>query len=98
FLVLRLAQRAALREAIAVDIPLPVLTRSGRWTALGIALSAAVLLTASTFDFRLGLPTFLVAIVTAGVVLFESTSPPGHCSNLSPGASCPWSRGSLFWS
>jgi arsenical pump membrane protein len=76
FVVLRLAQRASLREAIAVDIPLPVLTRSGRWTVLGIALSAAVLLTASTFDFKLGLPTFLVAIVTAGAVLFESREPP----------------------
>jgi arsenical pump membrane protein len=76
FVVLRLAQRAPLREVIAVEIPLPVLTRSGRWTVLGIALSAAVLLTASTFDFRLGLATFLVAIVTAGAVLFESRESP----------------------
>jgi arsenical pump membrane protein len=76
FVVLRLAQRALLREAIAVDIPLPVLTRSGRWTVLGIALSAAVLLTVSTFDFRLGLPTFLVAIVTAVAVLFEARESP----------------------
>ena len=76
FVVLRLAQRAPLREAIAVDIPLPVLTPSGRWTVLGIALSAAVLLTASTFDFRLGLPTFLAAIVTAGAVLLKVTRIP----------------------
>jgi arsenical pump membrane protein len=76
FLVLRFTQRADLREVIAFDVSAPVLTRAGRWTVVGTVLSVTVLLAASAFDFRLGLPTFLVAIVTAGAVLFESRESP----------------------
>jgi len=71
-------RRAALHTASAIACahsrrtPTPQLTRAGRWAAFGIALSAAVLLTASAFDVKLGWPTFLVAAVTSGAVLLEA--------------------------
>lgn len=76
FIVLRLTQRIPLREPVAVDIPLPALTRSGRWTVIGIALSAASLLVASSLGLRLGLPTFFVAAFTAGAVLLAARESP----------------------
>jgi arsenical pump membrane protein len=41
--------------------------------ASGILLTGIVLLTCSRFDFQLGLPTFLAAVVTVGIVLTLST-------------------------
>jgi len=72
FVALRFTQRAPLRAHILAETPTPQLTRAGRWAAFGIALSAAVLLTASAFDVKLGWPTFLVAAVTSGAVLLEA--------------------------
>jgi arsenical pump membrane protein len=76
FVVLRLTQRAALREAVARDIPVPPMTRGG-WLALfGIGTTAIVLLTASALDAQLGLPTFLAGALTATVVTVLNREAP----------------------
>ena len=89
FAALRFTQRAPLRARILAETPTPPLTRAGRWAAFGIALSAAVLLTASAFDVRLGWPTLLVAAITSGAVLLEvRESPLGLLKPVSPGVCC----------
>jgi arsenical pump membrane protein len=76
YVLLRLTQRAPLQQRITAEIQMPPLTRAGRWTTFGIGLSAAVLLAASACDFKLGLPTFLVAALTASIVLVEAGQSP----------------------
>jgi arsenical pump membrane protein len=76
YVLLRVTQREPLHQRITANIQMPRLTRTGRWTMFGIGLSAAVLLAASAFEFKLGLPTFLVAALTASVVLLEARQSP----------------------
>ena len=56
-LVLRLAQRRALEPAVATSRDAAPLPRGGRLAAVGIALTAVVLLAASALGLELGLPT-----------------------------------------
>ncbi len=74
--VLRWSQRASLREAISSDIEVPKLSAGGRMAAIGIGLTAMVLLAASAFDLALGLPTFLAGLATALLVLRRSKCGP----------------------
>ena len=76
FAVLRWTQRASLRKPIAVDIEPTPLTPCGKLAALGIAITAAVLLTASAAGFQLGLPTFAAGSATAVLVLTRSGRGP----------------------
>ncbi len=76
YVVLRLTQRESLRQSVAEHIDVPALSRAGRLTACGIGLAAAVLLSASAFDIRLGLPTFLAGALTACVVLLDRRQAP----------------------
>jgi arsenical pump membrane protein len=76
YVLLRVTQSAPLHQPITTEIQVPRLTRAGRWTTFGIGLSAAVLLAASACEFKLGLPTFLVAALTASVVLLEARQSP----------------------
>jgi arsenical pump membrane protein len=69
FLVLRWTQRRELDQAVATDVAVPVLSRSGKTAAAGIAVTAIVLLGCSAFDTQLGLPTALAGAATALVVL-----------------------------
>jgi arsenical pump membrane protein len=69
FIVLRFAEHAELSGEISRDIKVPTLSRGGRVAAGGIAVTAIVLLTASSLDWQLGLPTFLAGTATALVVL-----------------------------
>ena len=69
FAVLRFTQRADLTGDIARDIQVPELSRGGRVAAGGIAITAIVLLVASSLDWQLGLPTFLAGLATASVIL-----------------------------
>ena len=69
YVVLRWAQRGQLRQEVSGAIDVPVLTRAGKLAALGIAMTAIVLLLASGFDIQLGLPTFLAGVATAALVL-----------------------------
>ena len=76
FIVLRHTQRADLKDEIAREISLPTLSRGGQLAAGGIALTAIVLLVASSLDWQLGLPTFLAGLATAlAIVIFSRLSP-----------------------
>jgi len=76
YAVLRFTQRSALRAAIAVDCKLPVLSKGGHFAAAGIAITAVTLLTASSLDWQLGLPTFLAGIGTAGAIFLLTRKSP----------------------
>jgi len=69
YVVLRFTQRGALTGRIEIDVKLPVLSIGGRLVAGGIALTAVVLLIASSLDWQLGLPTFLAGMTTGIVIL-----------------------------
>ena len=76
FIALRLTQRASLREPIAGCIDGATLSRAGRITAWGIVAAVVVLLTASSLDIPLGLPTFAAGVLTAVIALiFERRAP-----------------------
>jgi arsenical pump membrane protein len=75
-IVLRLTQRASLRQPIAEHVDVPPLSRAGRQTAYGIGVGAVILLSASAVDIRLGWPTFLVGALTTCVVLIDQRRAP----------------------
>ncbi len=68
YAVLRFTQRKALRQNIASDVAVPTLTAGGKTAAAGIAATAIALLTASTLDVQLGLPTCIAGLATAAIV------------------------------
>jgi arsenical pump membrane protein len=73
YVVLRLTQQRALKaETIERSVPKPKLSPGGKLTAYGIGTIAIVLIGASALDVRLGLPTFICGVVTAGAVLILS--------------------------
>ncbi|MGB7076384.1 MAG: arsenic transporter [Xanthobacteraceae bacterium] len=74
YAALRFAQRRELRQIIAAEVPLPHLSAGGKTAAAGIAATAIVLLIASAFDIRLGLPTCIAGAVTAAIVLVQRPS------------------------
>jgi arsenical pump membrane protein len=76
FLVLRFTQRAELSGHISSDLELPALSRGGTVAAGGIAVTAIVLLIASSFDWQLGLPTFLAGVATALAILILNRLSP----------------------
>jgi len=69
YLVLRITQRGALRDELAADVAVPDLSAGALVSAWGIAATAALLLSASAFDFRLGPPTCVAGLATAAAVL-----------------------------
>src|SRR3984885_8880844 len=76
YVVLRLTQRRELDAAVAAVADIAPLRRGGQLAALGIALTAVVLLVASARGSDLGLPTFVAgAIVTALVLAMARQSP-----------------------
>jgi arsenical pump membrane protein len=76
FLVLRATQHRAFSEAFTSAVPLPRLTRGARLTALGILVTAVVLLWASAAGLELGLPTFVAGGVTTAFVLLLDRHTP----------------------
>ncbi len=76
FIVLRWTQRNALRQAIAAAIPLLKLSAGGKWAAIGIAVTAVLLLLASAFGIQLGLPTAIAGISTTAIVLIRGRRSP----------------------
>jgi len=76
FLLLRWTQRKALRQKIALDVPLPKFTRAGKTAAIGIVATGIALLTASAFDIQLGLPTAIAGAATAAAVLISERKAP----------------------
>jgi arsenical pump membrane protein len=76
YLALRLVLRRALDAAVAATVQVSPLSRAGKIAALGIAMTAVVLLTASALGSDLGLPTLAAgAVVAALVVLMGRQSP-----------------------
>lgn len=65
FIMLRATQRQRLDQAMAARIELPALGAGGRITACGIAGMALLLMLASGFGLRLGLPVFGSGVITA---------------------------------
>ena len=76
YAVLRLASRKSLADPISRNIEQPELPTGGRIAAGGIALTAAVLLAASSFDIALGLPTAIAGALTAIAVLATKREAP----------------------
>jgi arsenical pump membrane protein len=57
---------------------MPTLSRPGRLAAGGIGVAAAILLSASALDVRLGLATFLTGVLTACIVLIDQRRAPWY--------------------
>ena len=76
YVVLRLTQRPALRQATADDVQVPPLSVCGRIAAGGVALAAVAPMIASARDWQLGLPTCVAGLVSAAAVLLVKRSPP----------------------
>ena len=69
FLVLRVSQRARLRDEIATDVNLARLSGSGKVAALGVVAMGIALIASSAHGIQLGLPTFTAGLATVIVVL-----------------------------
>jgi arsenical pump membrane protein len=76
FFVLRRTQREALGGACERDLPVERLSTNGKVTLAGIGVTAVALLTVSAFDMQLGLPTAILGILTALVVLVKERQSP----------------------
>ena len=62
-------------DEIRRNVELPALSRGGWLAAGGIGLAALVLVVASSFDWSLGLPTFLTGAMTAFAIMMRRASP-----------------------
>ncbi|CAN5917580.1 arsenic transporter [soil metagenome] len=76
YLILRFTQRRALDQQVAETASAPPLSWGGVCIAVGIGLTAVLLLAASAVDWPLGLPTFLAGLaVTIAVLALSRQSP-----------------------
>jgi len=76
FVALRLTQRRALCQSIASDVDVPRLSIAGKTAAVGIAVTALLLLAASALDAPLGAPTAMAGFATAMIVLARERKSP----------------------
>jgi arsenical pump membrane protein len=76
FFMLRWTQRRELDGVCATDLPVDPLSANGKVTLAGIGVTAVALLTVSAFDMQLGLPTAILGILTALVVLVKERQSP----------------------
>ncbi|SAL47195.1 arsenic transporter [Caballeronia humi] len=76
FFMLRWTQRSELDGVCASDLPVDKLSTNGKVTLAGIGVTAIALLTVSAFDMQLGLPTAILGILTALVVLVKERQSP----------------------
>jgi arsenical pump membrane protein len=76
FFVLRWTQRDALDGTCASDLPVETLSTNGKVTLAGIGVTALALLMVSALDMQLGLPTAILGILTALVVLVKERQSP----------------------
>jgi arsenical pump membrane protein len=76
FGVLRLTQRKALRQAIAIEVDAPALSIGGRVAAIGMVATALALMAASAMAWQLGLSTCIAGGLTAACVLIAARTPP----------------------
>lgn len=76
YAVLRLTERSALRQTVAAEMPIPVLSGGGMVAAAGIAATAAGLMAASALNMQLGAPTCAAGVLTAAIVLLRGRKAP----------------------
>ncbi|TWI94793.1 arsenical pump membrane protein [Mucilaginibacter frigoritolerans] len=76
YFALRFTQRTALKEKIASNIPIPMLSQGGKTAMIGIAVTAVILLIASAFNIQLGLPTAITGILTSAIVIIRAKKNP----------------------
>ncbi|CAN5679357.1 arsenic transporter [soil metagenome] len=76
YLVMRLIFRKELAASIESDVEASPLPANGKLVLAGLALMIVVLLTASSLDKDLGLPTCLAALVITAVVSIKARSNP----------------------
>jgi arsenical pump membrane protein len=76
YLALRLTQRDALDAKVASVDRISRLSLGGKLAALGIAMTAIVLLAASALGRDLGFPTFIAGVAVAGLVLAIARQSP----------------------
>jgi arsenical pump membrane protein len=76
FGVLRWTQRRPLRQEVAANASLPLLSRGGKMALWGIGATAVVLLIASGLGMQLGLPTAVTGVLTSAVVLLRAKKSP----------------------
>ncbi len=76
YLLLYRTQRRILGTSIEKHIDFPALAATGRIAAIGIGVTAIVLLAASALDWPLGLPTAVTGILTAALVLAKAKKNP----------------------
>jgi arsenical pump membrane protein len=76
YAVLRFTQRGELMGQIESNVEQPGLSTGGYLVAGGIALTAILLLIASSLDWQLGLPTFLAGMTTGIVILLRERAAP----------------------
>ncbi len=78
FVMLYFTQKKFLKQKIESDVTVPQLSVGGKSAAFGIAFTAVVLLTASSFSLDLGLPTAITGISTSLAVIVISKKSPVH--------------------
>jgi arsenical pump membrane protein len=84
YFALRLTQRPALDAKVATIESAHPMSLGGKASAIGIALTVVMLLSASAFDWSLGLPTFCAgASLTAIVLIIGRQSPLPILKNVS---------------
>jgi arsenical pump membrane protein len=76
YAVLRWTQRSALRQPLSLRVEVPALSGGGRIAALGIAVTAVLLMLASARGVQLGLPTCLAGLLTTGIVCVKVRASP----------------------
>jgi arsenical pump membrane protein len=76
YIVLRFTERSDLTGKVFSDISMPTLPLGGRLAAGGIAVTAVVLLVASSLEWQLGLPTFLAGVSTGVAILLRKRASP----------------------
>jgi arsenical pump membrane protein len=76
YFVLHFTQRSCFKTKIETNIIIPKLTQGGKTALIGIAITALVLLIASTLGIQLGLPTAVTGVITSAVVIIRSKKNP----------------------
>lgn len=76
FLVLRFTQRRELAGGCEVPSRMAPLSSGGRTALAGLIATAVVLMAVSAMDWSLGLPTCVMGVLTAAVVLLRDRSSP----------------------
>jgi arsenical pump membrane protein len=84
YAVLRITQRAQLRESVTKTVTQPVLSRAGHIAAVAITLTAMALLVCSGLHRQLGLPTFLAGVCACLLIgLIKCSVPTQLLRNIS---------------